>query len=158
MEIYPLLLCKQRFRQAKQILRVFVATSKNHLSKWKCQVRFRFAINAQTTAELRHVQQSFGCDDSNKRIEVQTHKRYFHPKNMLFTLKSMKWNKCEIYVCSFIYWLVFRCVSVCFLMCRRRRSRNSNYYFCVEKLFEWWQQQKKVCWSQSFELKKRCCW
>lgn len=44
-----------------------------------------------------------GCDDSNKRIEVQTHKRHFHPKNMLFTLKGMKRNESEIYSFALIF-------------------------------------------------------
>lgn len=55
----------------------------------KCAFDSQIAINAQMTREITTCStEQFGvlrleCDDSNKRIEVQTHKRYissFHPK------------------------------------------------------------------------------
>lgn len=56
------------------------------------------------------------CDDSNKRIEVQTHKRYFHPKKYVSVRIKVHEVEQMRNLCMFFYLLacvlgVFRFVS-----------------------------------------------
>lgn len=94
-------------------IRTSMLNSSRTSSEWECQVRFRFAINAQVVCarERKNCGMSYSIDSCARHSSVDDGK--FRPIKDIFTrnkiiccgtLKGMKWNKCDIYVFPFIYW------------------------------------------------------